>query len=196
MRFLKIKRNHPLRQRVESYIHDVYAREYGADLSSFPELLVAMFDGKGELTCAAGIRFSTDGFFSERYLPRPIDRMLDPVWTGPVRRRQIAEVTSLAGTRPGASLILFKQMAAVLREHDVSWVFFTATERLRAILRRSGVPVLDLEAADPGRVDDPEQWGRYYDANPRVVALHDSMQSIDAPGVSDSLIMRRVAAGV
>lgn len=196
MQFRSIERDHPLRRRVEDYIHGVYAREYGADLNSFPDLLVALFDKKGEVACAAGIRLSEDGFFSERYLARPIDRILDPLWTAPVRCEQVAEVTSLAGTRPGASLILFKQMASVLREHDVSWVFFTATERLRAILRRSGVPVLDLEAADPGRVDDPEQWGRYYDANPRVVALHDSMQSIDAPGVSDSLIMRRVAAGV
>lgn len=181
MQFLNVNPVHPLRQDVEAYIREVYSREYSANLTRFPETLVALLDDRGEISCAAGVRFSEDGFFSERYLARPIESLLDPVWASPVRREQIAEITSLAGTRPGASLILFQFMADFFRERSVSWLFFTATERLRAILRRSGAPVLDLDGADADCVDDPNQWGSYYAANPRVVALHDSMQSLSTP---------------
>jgi len=181
LRFLEVKRDHPLRARVEACIKSVYAKEYGANLTDFPELLVALIDEKGEPACAAGLRFSDEGFFSEHYLPQPINRLLDRVWASPVRRGQIGEITSLAGAKPGVSLLLIKHIVALLRQRSLTWAFFTATERLRAVLRRSGVPVLDIGQASAECVDQPGQWGGYYDTNPRVVAVHDNMLSIVSP---------------
>jgi hypothetical protein len=181
MQFLKIDCDHLLRRRVEDCIKTVYAEEYGASINDFPKLLVALVDDNGKPVCAAGLRFSGDGFFSERYLSQPIDRILDQAWASSVRRRQIAEVTSLVGAKPGVSLLLIKHIVDLLRQRSVSWAFFTATERLRAILRRTGVPVLDIGRTSIDCVEDPDQWGGYYDTNPRVVAVHDSMLSITEP---------------
>ncbi|MBC8269130.1 MAG: thermostable hemolysin [Rhodospirillaceae bacterium] len=181
MQFLKINRRHLLRRRVEDFIKTVYAEEYGASINDFPALLVALVDNNSKPVCAAGLRFSGDGFFSERYLSQPIDRILDQAWASSVGREQIAEVTSLVGAKPGVSLFLIKHIVVLLRQRSVSWAFFTATERLRAILRRNGVPVLDIGQTSIDCVEDPDQWGGYYDTNPRVVAVHDSMLSISEP---------------
>ncbi len=181
MQFIEVQRTHPLRRRVESCIKGVYSNQYGASLNDFPALLVALIDEGGAVACAAGLRFGTEGFFSERYLSKPIDQILDQLWASPVGRDQVGEITSLAGIKPGASLLLFKHIVGLFQERAVSWAFFTATERLRATLRRSGVPVLDIGEASTSCVDEPAQWGAYYDTNPRVVAVHDSMLSIVPP---------------
>ncbi|NQU56412.1 MAG: thermostable hemolysin [Rhodospirillales bacterium] len=194
MQFLQVHQDHLLRRRVETCINSVYSDQYGANLTDFPELLVALIDDNGEPICAAGVRFSTEGFFSERYLAHPINQLLDQVWASPVGRQQIGEITSLAGMKPGASLLLIKHIVDLLRRRSVTWAIFTATERLRAILRRSGVSVLDIGKASVDCVDDPAQWGGYYDTNPRVVAVHDSMLSIVPP--ADILPVSRVGVAV
>jgi len=178
MLFTVVTPGHPLRGKVEAQIRGVYSREYGAAVRAFPETLVALVDADGEPACAAGLRFAADGFFSERYLPRPIDAMLDRLWAGRVAREQIVEITSLAGTRPGACLLLFRNIVEMMRHEGVPWAFFTATDRLRAKLRRSGVPALDLAPAMAELVEDPAAWGSYYETDPRVCAVHDSMLSI------------------
>ena len=97
-------------------------------------------------------------------------------------REQVAEVTCLAGSRPGRSLVLVQHIVALLREKGIAWAFFTATDRLRAILRRSGVPALDVAAANGDKVANSSDWGTYYATDPRVVAIHDDMVMIGEGG--------------
>ena len=181
MQFVQIPPSHPLREQAENSIRTVYADQYGAQLESFPNLLVALVDDEGEVSCAAGLRFEADGFFSEIYLDNSIENKLDPLWVSAVTREQIGEITSLAGPKPGACLLLVQHIIGLFRSNGVTWAFFTGTERLRAILRRSGVPHLDLAAARIDDVDNPLQWGTYYESNPRVVAVHDAMLTIVPP---------------
>lgn len=181
MEFVKVYRAHPLRKRVEDCIKGVYESEYGARLTDFPPLLVALIDRPGEPVCAAGLRFSDDGFFSERYLSQPIDALLDKFWATPVGRTHIGEITSLAATKAGISMVLIKHIIDLFRRRSIPWAFFTATERLRASLKRTGVPMLDMGQASAGCVDQHHIWGDYYATNPRVVAVHDSMLSIVSP---------------
>ena len=68
-----ISESHGLRLRTEEFIKDVYAKEYNAKLNLFPSKLIAMLDGQGDILCAAGLRSSDDGFFSECYLSTPIE---------------------------------------------------------------------------------------------------------------------------
>lgn len=181
MPFIKINRAHPLREEAEACIIGIYADQYDATLRSFPNLLVALVDDDGDIACAAGLRFQNEGFFSEAYLDKPIERTLDPLWASAVTREQIGEITSLAGSKPGGCLLLVQHIIDLFRSQGVTWAFFTATERLRAILRRSGVPHLDVAEARIDNVDNPEQWGTYYDSHPRVVAVHDAMLTIVPP---------------
>lgn len=181
MQFVQIPPAHSLRAQAEDCIRAVYAEHFGARLENFPNLLVALVDKKGTIACAAGLRFEEDGFFSEIYLDTTIEKKLDPLWVSAVTREQIGEITSLAGARPGACLLLVQHIIGLFRSQGITWAFFTGTERLRAILRRSGVPHLDLAAASIAVVENPLQWGTYYESNPRVVAVHDAMLTIVPP---------------
>jgi len=181
MIFTIVDKYHPSRRHVEREIFDVYKKEYGAVLEHFPDTLVALLDAGGAPLCAAGLRFNHEGFFSENYLDKPVDKLLNSQWSSSVNREQIAEITTLAGPRPGACLVLLRHVTEMLLSRGVTWALFTATDRLRATLRRSGVPTLDLAQAEIYRVSNPESWGRYYETNPRVAAVHESMLSILNP---------------
>lgn len=175
MFFAAMNREHPLRAAAEEQISEVYYREYGAVLREFPNTLVALCGEDEEIACAAGLRFAEDSFFSERYLPGAVEDVLSDIWKRPVAREQIAEVTCLAGRRAGMSLILIQHIVKMCRAREIAWAFFTATNRLRATLRRTGVPVLDVAPTDIRKVPNPGDWGTYYATDPRVVAIHDDM---------------------
>jgi len=181
MLFQIVNRFHPKRDLVEAQIRGVYHREYGARLADFPNTLVALFDEDGFPVCAAGLRVEVDGFFSERYLDDALEATLSRIWKRPVYRENIAEISNLAGCRSGASLVLMQHITHWLREQGITWAVFTATTRLRAMLRRTGVPALDVCAADSARVPDPTQWGTYYETAPRVCAIHDDMVLVRTP---------------
>lgn len=178
MFFEVINQDHPLRTAVEEQIRGVYLREYDAKLSSLPNTLVALLASDGKILCAAGLRFAKDSFFSERYLSGPVEKIISGIWKRPVAREQVAEVACLAGCKAGMSLALVRHIVNMLRKQGITWAFFTATKSLRLILRRSGVPALDVAPADISRIDDPQNWGAYYSSDPRVVAIHDDMVTL------------------
>ena len=165
----------PRRDIVERAIRDVFAREFGATLQSLPPTLAALFDERGNLLSAVGLRFATDGFFSEHYLDDPVEDRLERIAGRSVERRQIVEIGSLSRIRPTTSLALVDAVAAHCLRLGISWAIFTATNRLRALLRRSGIPVHELAAACAERVPNPGSWGSYYLHDPRLVAVEGSV---------------------
>ncbi len=179
MTILTVPSRHPLRREAQDLITAVYAETYGAAVDDFPPELIVALDAAGVVIAAAGLRF--DRFFSECYLDAPAEAELSRVSGAPVRREAVFEVTTLACRRPSAALALIEGIVAHGRALGMRWAFFTLTERLRAALRRWGVPVLDLCAATPERVRHPERWGRYYLTEPRVCAIADEMVRLGAP---------------
>ena len=159
-----------LRPTAEQAIRAIFDREHGATLHDFPPTLAAWLDGD-EILATASLRFAKDGFFSECYLDMPVERLIERKAGIAVKRSEIVEVGSLAAPRPGATLGLVEAIIDACYEGGCRWAFFTATARLRALLRRSGVVQIELAPALPERVPAPETWGQYYLADPRVVAV-------------------------
>lgn len=182
MQPLLITKDHPARRDVESLIATVYAREYGATVKDFADLLIALPAPGGGFQAAAGLRLS-DGFFSEVYLDRPIEQVLSDHWQPPATRAEIAEVTTLAATHPRSSHALISGIIGYLRGQGVRFAFFTVTERLHMMLKRVGVPAQLLAVAKAERVANAADWGLYYATNPRVVAIHDAFVSMPAIAV-------------
>jgi Thermostable hemolysin len=61
----------------------------------------------------------------------------------------------------------------LLIDHGNQWVVFTATASVRGILGQFRAPVVELTDADRDKVADcGDDWGRYYEADPRVMAGH------------------------
>lgn len=172
MQILVLSERHACRPEVERFIADVYRDHYAASVPSFPPHLIALFDRGGECLCASGLRFAETGFFSERYLDIPIEQLLSQATRAPIRRESIFEVSGLASRAPHRATQFLRYVVSYGELAGFDWAFFTATNRLRALLRHLGLAPLALTPADPKRLGDAQVWGSYYDAAPVVCAVH------------------------
>lgn len=170
MTFLVITERHCLRAKAERLIRDVYEKEYGAKLDSFPRVLLAAIDVQGEILCAVGFRDCNDGFFSECYLGLSIESELARIGGLLVTRERIFEFSTFASRRPTAIPKFLDDAIHFAETSGYEWGFFTLTRGLRQILDRFGLKLRFLGVAEATRIDDANAWGRYYEEDPQVYA--------------------------
>ena len=171
MRTIFVGPAHPQRRAVENLARSVYLAQHHAVLSAFPDVMVAAVDPQGVPLCVAGLRTAESGFFSETYLDWPVENAISQATGSPVRRDSVLEVSTLASLRPGCTFKLVDHIFRFAHQTGTEWGLFTATRRLRLLLRRGGLGLTELTAARPDRITDPSVWGRYYDADPVVCAI-------------------------
>jgi len=164
------------------HIGAIYDRNYGAKLTDFAPEIVVVTDDSGVVCAAAGLRFSQGGLFSSAYLDEPIERALGRRFRCDVAPDALIEIVTLAAERPVAVWPLFAAIIAEGRKRGKSVGLFTATTQLRSIFTRLGLPLTLIAPASADRVQDPECWGRYYQADPWVCAVPD-------PGVIPDVIV-------
>ncbi len=170
MTALVVPAQHRLRLKTELFIREVYSQEYGATIGTFPPTLMVILDKHGDISCAAGLRSSTDGFFSECYLGSSIEAMLTR-WSGEhVRRDSIFEISTFASRAPNSVNSFISQIIDYGEASGFDWAFFTLTRRLRLLLDRIGLELTPIASADISRVPDPSAWGSYYEKDPKVFA--------------------------
>lgn len=175
LRLRERREGEPGRAELEELVTTAFERSHGARVRSFMPVLVGLEDRSGALRGAAlGYRGAASGpLFLEQYLDRPIEQAIaERAGEGhPVQRGSIVEVGNLAGRGCRSAMCLVAQLPRFLIGKGYSWLTFTGTSRVREILEGFGAPLLDLGAADPARLSrGADEWGRYYDAAPRVMA--------------------------
>ncbi len=170
-RMILVPKAHSLRAQTEACIREVYEDAFGARGFEFPAMLVALLGADEQPLCAAGFRTAGEGFLSEAYLDVPIERAFSARLNKPVRRASGFEVTTLASRKVEVSAFFLRRLALFGKAVGFEWSFFTATTRLRRLLRHLGMPILELVAADPQRLSNPERWGSYFTHAPRVCAV-------------------------
>lgn len=161
----------PERRRIESYIADNFRARYGANIENFlPELLALQYSG--ELCGAVGLqRARNNSLFLEQYLKAPVEQEISQGFQRPVDRAKIIEIGNLVATRSGGSYLLFAVLAATLYQLGNHWMIFTATEQVERIIQKMGfVPLVLCEAKPELLRKGQNQWGTYYDTNPKVMA--------------------------
>lgn len=163
------------RTELEELVAAAFERSHGAIVRSFMPTLVGLEDRSGALRGAAlGYRGAAEGaLFLEQYLDQPIEQAIAArVADGrAVERERIVEVGNLAGRGCRSAMYLVAQLPRFLVGKGYRWLTFTGTSRVREILEGFGAPLLDLGAADPSRLaGGADEWGRYYDSAPRVMA--------------------------
>lgn len=162
----------PDREPVEDFIRAVYARRHAARVRHFMPELVSLRQGPA-LVAAAGYRQATEPLFLERYLDGPVHEVLSRQTGCALERCQLVEVGHLAASEVGAGRRLIHVLGAHLAQRGVEWVVSTLTEELRHLFLRMGVTPLELAPADPQRLGpDAQDWGRYYEHRPMVLAGH------------------------
>jgi hypothetical protein len=169
--FVVLPRGGRLRAAVEEKIQDLYWRRYGATLPGFAETIVAEIAEGGSVCCAAGLRFGGASFLSEGYLDAPIENLLRDRTAVPVDRDGLAEVCHLASVGPNRSIPFVRSVIRLLAHNQIDWAVFTATGPLRKLLARSGITMIELGHAARGRIAHPDNWGSYFEHDPRVMAV-------------------------
>lgn len=155
-----------------------FRKTHGASITMPAVRLAVAWSATGAILGAAGMRDAAHGFFSQIYLDSPVDQVLTRLTGSPIAPEDVIEVVSMACPHPAATLPLIEAVTAEGRRTGKCWGLFTATGPLMRLLRRTGVPLLPLAPARPDRLTDAAQWGRYYQTDPWVCALQDTVQSL------------------
>jgi len=182
---LLINENHPLRKQAEAHIKNIYLKKYTAFITEFPPLILALTDDCGKITCAAGVRFSTSGFFSNCYLSLPLEQRVSDVFKTRFSCDDILEITTLASNKSGQLFPFISEVIKLARKFRKPVGIFTITQQLQKILLHAGMPLVKIASADISAVSVPEQWGSYYTQDPAVFAVLDSNKaplSLTIPG--------------
>lgn len=164
----------PDRAEVEQFVHDVFAKTYGADVQQFMPQLVTLRDENGKLVAAFGMRkASLAPLFLERYLDAPVEAVLSSRFNRMITRDQITEIGNLAVANPRNAGILIAHVIQHSLDIGVQWCVATAHHSLQNGLIKGGRDVYALQAADKSRLSADEQaaWGSYYDNGPQVIAI-------------------------
>lgn len=162
----------PRREELEKFINEVFASRHGARVCSFMPTLLAMRNDAGAICSAAGFRSAAgQRLFLERYLDEPVERVIASSSGQQVDRSHIVEVGNLAGLNCRAAMRLVLELPRILLDGGHRWIVFTATDTVRGLLASYHAPLLDLAEASAARARHTgDDWGRYYDARPRVMA--------------------------
>ena len=155
---------HPQRGVAEEWVKRTYLMAYRARLKSFYPWMLTVTDAFGQLLSVAGFRPAAMGpLFSEHYLDQPVEKL-----TG-TPREKIVEVGNLAPASPGQARAMITMVTCFLHGAGFQQVVFTAVPRLYNAFRRLGLEPTELAPALPERLPEgAENWGTYYQANPRV----------------------------
>jgi hypothetical protein len=159
------------RPELEAFIGSAFRRRHAAAVHSFMPTLLAFRDGSGRLRGVAGLRGAGGGrLYLEQYLDTSIEAAITAATGRDVRREEIVEVGNLAGAGCRTAIRMVARLPAHLLSQDFRWIAFTATHAVRRILAGFGAPLLELAVAEGRRVaGGPDEWGSYYQADPRVL---------------------------
>lgn len=172
--------NQPVFERALLHIAHSYRTAFSADTRIRPSRLVITMSRTGEVACATSLRCHDDTFFSQQYLDMPVGELLTRRTGLEVAPQAILEVGGLACSTPFAAYPTLQAVFQWGRDRGISWGLFTATTEVRRLIQRAKITPLLLARAEASRVEDPEQWGDYYDHDPWVCAFRDPVQAIDA----------------
>jgi hypothetical protein len=162
----------PERPELEAFVREAFRRKHDAWVTSFMPTLLSFRDGGGDLRGVIGVRGAgQSALYLEQYLRQPVEVAIASAAGRAVRRGEVVEVGNLAGRNCRTAMRMVASLPAYLLSRDYQWIVFTATSVVRGILEGFGAPLVELAHADGTRVaSGGDQWGRYYDNDPRVLA--------------------------
>ncbi len=180
LRLASVEAGSPERPELEDFVGVAFKRKHDATVTSYLPTLLSFRDPAGALRGVVGLRGAGEHrLYLEQYLEQPIEAAIAAATGRSVRREQVVEVGNLAGTNCRAAVRMVALLPSHLLATNFQWIAFTATSAVRGILLGFGAPLIELARADGARVTNAgDEWGRYYDTDPRVFAgfLPDSLQ--------------------
>jgi len=182
---LACDQHHELRPVVDDFIAKGFKSHYQASISVSMPYLIAL--QQGQLKAALGVRSARDTLFTQQYLDSPIVDILAKLEKGvfqhSIEAHQVAEIGHLYSNAKMFTLPLMLVTAVTLHMQGFRYMVFTGTEHLIQLIEKTGVDVHLLANANQARlIDSTQDWGTYYDTQPKVAAISLSqvLQVIDS----------------
>ena len=160
------------RHEVEAFIQDIFAKAYDAHVTNFLPRLLVLRNHQNQILAALGMQHATAAdLFLEQYLDEPVNKLLSRLYGKNVSREDIVEIGNLASIHRGGLKHLIVAMPASLNALGSKWVVFTAVPAVQKAFAAIGLTLIPLAKAEQNRLGgESEQWGRYYETGPIVVA--------------------------
>ncbi|MBW7930092.1 MAG: thermostable hemolysin [Gammaproteobacteria bacterium] len=162
----------PGREELEAFVAAAFQQQHGATVRSFLPVLVGLRDTDGFLGGVAGYHPANDEpLYLEQYLAGPVEaEIARRLGRQQISRTAVAEIGNFACRNCVLAMTMVGVLARHLLEQEHDWVVFTATRTVRGIMRHMGLRLVELQQARPAQLmAAPDQWGRYYDQDPRVM---------------------------
>lgn len=153
------------RQRVEDFIKAIYKQSYNADIKIDYPILMSVRNADNDILAAVGFRYAKNSsLFLEHYTKDSLENLLH------CERNEIVEIGNLASAGQGASIFLFAALSSYLNNKGIRYAAITGTDFLHRYFEKAGMKPSKLCDADIDALDNDEQnWGSYYDTQPRVL---------------------------
>ena len=165
-------KNSAERTALEAFIQDGFQRKHGAAVRTFMPVLIGLRDQAGNIVGASGYRpAAQQRLYLEQYLGEAIeDTVARHFPFAAAARRDIAEIGNFACRDCATAMTMVGVLAEFLLDQNHRWTVFTATRTVRGIMRHLGIGLVELGRADKSRVVvTSDDWGTYYDTDPRVM---------------------------
>ncbi|MFC3031503.1 thermostable hemolysin [Pseudoalteromonas fenneropenaei] len=158
--------NDVCRPLLEQEVREGFAKAFNADIHEFYPLLSHLATAQG--VCVLGLRLAIhEALFVEQYLDDAIENLLAPG----TLRSAIAELGNLCSSHRSATIAHFIVVANALLANNIRYLAFTGTAQVRKLMALLQVPVLELGHADPARVPSSNDYGSYYEAEPKTCVV-------------------------
>ncbi|VAV83675.1 hypothetical protein MNBD_DELTA01-949 [hydrothermal vent metagenome] len=169
---LLIDKSAARRSEVEEFSKNIYRRFYSAELTTFPDELLAITYGTKEIISCIGITSAAiSPLYLEQYIGGPIEREIAAITRRSVEREEIVEIGTLAIRSKSTCRMIISALAGVLVKRKKKFLVFTAVKTLRNTLTNLEVPFTTLARARATQVKDSSKWGSYYNASPEVIMI-------------------------
>lgn len=177
-----IDQQHPLRAQAEAYVAQRYELAFDAHIQQFMPSFLGLVQ-QSDIRSLCGIRdASKEALFLEQYLDFPIEEIIQQLSGCQVERKDLIEFGQLASFSKGLSPLHFYLITRQLVAMGYTWCVCTVTDTLFALFKRLGLDSYDVALADAARVENAQQWGRYYQHQPRIIVgnLVESLARLEA----------------
>ena len=147
-----------------------YREHFNCELAHVYPKVFCLYKNDELVACCGYRAADQESLFLEQYLDLSIEQQISRETGKPLDRSTIVEIGGLAVTNKAEAFVFMMKLAPAFQSLGFTFATCTVTRPVRRCLQKLGIESYLLANADPTRVSDDSDWGRYYDTNPVVLA--------------------------